>query len=62
MSATTSEKTKLMAIYRATAQHRWKQEQQELAHRREHGWKVAKVDIERCKPTLREAIIRGVPI
>ncbi|MBM4431747.1 MAG: nucleotidyltransferase domain-containing protein [Chloroflexi bacterium] len=32
----------VMAMYRATAQHRWEKERQELARRRECAWQVAR--------------------
>jgi predicted nucleotidyltransferase len=31
-----------MAVYRSTAERRWKAEQQELARRRERAWQVAR--------------------
>ncbi|MBC8448729.1 MAG: nucleotidyltransferase domain-containing protein [Chloroflexi bacterium] len=31
-----------MAVYRATAQHRWEKERQELARRRERAWQVVR--------------------
>ena len=42
MSSAPQVSPEAMAVYRATAERRWKEEQQELARRRARAWQVAR--------------------
>ena len=59
MSSAPQVSPEAMAVYRATAERRWKEEQQELARRRERAWQVARLG--RPAPPMRNTFSAGSP-
>ena len=57
MSSALRASPEAMAMYRATAERRWEEEQQELARRRERAWQVARLG--RPAPPTRNTLSTG---